>query len=250
MNQGLKEPDAYGLGDLAGPVEAAAERIDAKVGEAAKTLYEIGAELREVKPLLRGKWGTWVDGRIGMSVDKADKLIAASVKIDANPKLRELLGVRYDKSIFNLLTAPGTPQDAIDKVVGIIDDGELPTLDEVKEIVKDAKTPQAAESWTCPNCGGQERDAEACKACHEPLTPPARDHQRDFAEDAPAACDSSALRRLRKTVEIACGIAVNATTSVHGELLRSEKEAVDLACKIIREELIGRLKQYAKGDGE
>lgn len=118
-----------------------------------------------------------------------------------------------------------------------------PTAADVAEVV-------ARKLWTCPNCGGQERDAEACKACHEPLAPPARDHQRDFADDAPAVTGSASDRKLRTQLTRACADFVVDVTAVFGDLLRSDRDALKLAKDVVREELIGGLTRYAKGDGE
>lgn len=118
-----------------------------------------------------------------------------------------------------------------------------PTAADVAEVV-------ARKLWTCPNCGGQDRDAEACKACHEPLAPPARDHQRDFADDAPAVAGSASERRLRSQLSRWCADFVEGVTAAHGDALRSDRASLKIAKEVIKAELVDALSRYAKGDGE
>lgn len=218
-------------------LESCIDRIERNAG----AMIEVANALREIneKRLYRETHATFrefVTARFPIGKSQAYQMIGwsrivenVSTQVDEIPSIKAAaaLGKLPDDE------QPEAWQEAVDEADG------SPTVAEVQEVV-------ARRLWTCPNCGGQERDLEACKACHEPLAPTPRNHQRDFADTPPPARE----RKIRAQLTRACADLVVDITAVFGDDLRSDRETLKLACDIVRDELIGGLKRYAKGDGE
>lgn len=97
----------------------------------------IGRLLIEAKAHLEhGEWCEWLRREFAWSRDTAERFThVAAVFEDANAAtLRNL-----DASALYELARPSTPQEARDTVAGLIEDGTLPALADVRRIIKEAR---------------------------------------------------------------------------------------------------------------
>lgn len=100
-------------------------------------MIEIGKLLIQAKGRLEhGEWGEWLRRQFAWSQDTAERFInVAEVFGETNSApLRNL-----DASALYELARPSTPQEARDTVAGLIEDGTLPALADVRRIIKEAR---------------------------------------------------------------------------------------------------------------
>jgi hypothetical protein len=121
---------------------AIAKQIRALRQRSCEDLIKIGHLLIEAKSqLAHGEWGDWLRDEFAWSQDTAERFInVANVFEKSNSAtLRNL-----DPSALYELARPSTPQSARDQVVELIEDKNPPSLTDVRSIIRDAKTADAA----------------------------------------------------------------------------------------------------------
>jgi len=124
------------LGEKASEAHAAAERIRGHMTATKTSIFEIGCDLRMIKAqLTHGHFSKWIAAEFGMSERTAQRYMAVAERFADKPHLLAALPVR----VIYALAAPSTPSGFTDMKLCEIEDGPIPTEQEILAEITTAK---------------------------------------------------------------------------------------------------------------